>query len=220
MSAWAALQDPRFGNRGVSAGTSFFDQDLSNQISKAEIKRSALDRYSIIVMAGIAAEAVNYGQADGGAGDELALISFLQSLNGEASKNPPWNDTTIRNQARFGVLNAILMLREYKECYDALVDTLERGGTLGDCIYAIENSGRINNKEPLQKPLGYIVEQPGSTEEIWVTSLPDEAPAAEGRNDAGRTSAAFDPQESLKSLRSLATQRITDLDDKLKDLNS
>jgi hypothetical protein len=211
------LQDPRFGSRGVSAGTSFFDEDLSNQISRAEIKRSVLDRYSIIVMAGIAAEAVNYGQADGGAGDELALISFLQSLNGGESKIPPWNDATIRNQARYGVLNAILMLREYKECYDALVDTLERGKTLGDCIYAIENAGRAHNKEPLQKPLGYIVEQPGSIEEVWVTSVPDEP--ADGMDGAQRGSLS-DPEESLKNLRSLATKRITDLDDKLKELNN
>jgi hypothetical protein len=211
------MQDPRFGSRGVSAGTSFFDQDLSNQMSKAEIKRSALDRYSIIVMAGIAAEAVKYGQADGGAGDELALISFLQSLNGDASRNPPWNDATIRNQARYGVLNAILMLREYKECYDALVDTLERGKTLGECIYAIENAGRTHNKEPLQMPLGYIVEQPGSTEEIWATSLPDDPPV---QQDVGPSSALSDPEESLRSLRSLATKRILALDDKLKELNN
>jgi hypothetical protein len=211
------MQDPRFGSRGVSAGTSFFDLDLSSQISRAEIKRSVLDRYSIIVMAGIAAEAVNYGQADGGAGDEMALISFLQSLNGDSLKNPPWNDATIRNQARYGVLNAILMLREYKECYDALVDTLERGKTLGDCIHAIENAGRAYNKLPLQMPLGYIVEQPGSTEEVWVTSVSDKSL---GENYAVPTSAFSDPEESLKNLRSLATRRITALDDKLKELNN
>jgi hypothetical protein len=211
------MQDPRFGSRGVSAGTSFFDQDLSSQISRAEIKRSTLDRYSIIVMAGIAAEAVNYGQADGGAGDELALISFLQSLNGDASKNPPWNDATIRNQARYGVLNAILMLREYKECYDDLVDTLERGKSLGDCIYAIENAGRRYHKEPLQKPLGYIIEQPGSPEEVWVTGTPDQPP---GKMDIVQTGILSDPEESLKTLRSLATKRITALDDKLKEMNN
>ncbi|KAG7351215.1 hypothetical protein IV203_010575 [Nitzschia inconspicua] len=217
LSAWAALQDPRFGNRGVSAGTSFFDQDLSNQIAKAEIKKSSIDRYSVIVMAGIAAEALNYGQADGGAGDELALISFLSNLN-PSSKNPTWNDLAIRNQARYAVLNAILMLREYQECYDALVDALERGGTLGECIHAIENAGRTYKKEPLRKPLGYILEQPGETEEVWVTSLPTEGQKEESSDN--EPDAIVDPEESLENLRSLATKRIKDLDDKLKEINS
>ena len=62
LSAWAALQDARFGARGVSAGTSFFDPKLSSEISSSQVTRSSVDRYSIIVMAGIAAEAVKYGR--------------------------------------------------------------------------------------------------------------------------------------------------------------
>ncbi|KAL3930496.1 MAG: hypothetical protein SGARI_004469 [Bacillariaceae sp.] len=218
LSAFAALQDPRFGSRGVSAGTSFFDQDLSNQMSKSQIKRSAVDRYSIIVMAGIAAEAINYGRADGGAGDETALINFLLSLSGE------WNDLTIRNQARWGALQAILLLREYKECYDALVDAMERGGSLAECIYAIENAGRMSNKAPLPQPLGYIVEQSDGMEEAWVTELPKQAlessSSSERATDNNNNNAAKDPEDSLKSLRSMVADKISDLDSKLEELDN
>jgi hypothetical protein len=224
LSAFSALKDPRFGPRGVSAGTSFFDQDLSSQMAKSKIKRSAIDRYSIIVMAGIAAEAINYGRADGGAGDELALIAFLSNLNGDSKgSNPAWNDLTIRNQARWGAVQAVLMLREYRECYDALVDAMERGASLADCIYAVENAGREYNKVPLEKPLGYIVEQPGGVEEVWVTDV-DAVAALQQETMKVETSQPSsaespDPKESLETLRSMVTSRISDLDEQLGKLN-
>jgi hypothetical protein len=153
LSSWAALRDRRFGNRQVSAGTSFFDPILSQQINqKQQITRSSIDRYSIIVMAGIAAEAEQFGRADGGAGDELALIGFLRQI---ADRNVSAPDP-IQNQARWGALQAILLLRQYRPAYLALVDALERGGTLKDCIHAIEKATRENNLRQLQLPLGYI----------------------------------------------------------------
>lgn len=160
LSAWEALRDVRFASRQVSASTSFFDAELSRQINqKKAVTRSCVDRYSIIVMAGIAAEADAYGRTDGGAGDEMALVSFLGILNNDTKRGNTWNKESIRNQARWGALQAVLMLREYKPAYDALVETLERGGALGDCIYAIEEAARRHNLEPLKQPLGYIVEQ-------------------------------------------------------------
>ena len=224
LSAWAALQDARFGNRGVNAGTSFFDPTLSSEISSAKVTRSSADRYSIIVMGGIAAEAENYGQADGGAGDEMALIGFLSNLNGDPS-NPKWNDITIRNQARWGALQAVLILREYKECYYALVDALERGGSLGDCIYAIEKAGRDHNKVPLQKPLGYILEKPGGLEETWVTELPEE-PLREKEPVLAATTTTtkqdpLDTEMSLEKLREykeMMKEKLKDIEEKLGEL--
>lgn len=220
LSAWAALKDPRFGNRAVSAGTSFFDPVLSAQIESTKITRSSIDRYSVIVMAGIAAEALNFGQADGGAGDEAALITFLANLNGAPSANPAWNDITIRNQARWGALQAVLMLKEYKECYDALVDALERGGTLGDCIYAIENAGREHNKLPLQKPLGYILEK--ETDEEWVTELPQSELGQEPVMEKKEPEKPMDAEESLQTLQSLkelAEARVKEIESKLEKLH-
>ncbi|KAL3763316.1 hypothetical protein ACHAW5_007708 [Stephanodiscus triporus] len=164
LSTWAALNDGRFGGRSaraVSAGTSYYDLDLSEQISGAKpLTRESIDRYSIIVMGGIAAEAVEFGRADGGAGDEDALIRFLRSLN-PRSQNAvtAWTPDLIRNQARWGATQAVLLLREYKPCYDALVDALERGGDLGQCIVAIEEAAKRENKGWLQRPLGIVLEE-------------------------------------------------------------
>eukprot|EP00957_Ditylum_brightwellii_P083347 6336844-Ditylum_brightwellii.AAC.1 len=53
LSSWAALQDTRFGGRStsVSAGTSFFDPELSDQMNGLKpLSRDSIDRYSVIVM--------------------------------------------------------------------------------------------------------------------------------------------------------------------------
>ena len=163
LSTWAALQDGRFGGRSgsaVSAGTSYYDLDLSEQIAGMKpLTRESIDRYSIIVMGGIAAEAMEYGAADGGAGDEEALVRFLRSLNprgGNAVRS--WTPELIRNQARWGAMQAVLMMKEYKPCYDALVDALERGGDLGQCVVAIEDAAKREGLGFLRKPLGMVVD--------------------------------------------------------------
>jgi hypothetical protein len=184
LSAWEALQDDRFGkNRQVSAGTSFFDPQLSQQMNSglgmpsqqrqqqqsAGVTRSSIDRYSIIVMAGIAAEADYYGRADGGAGDEMALIAFLSQLNRQPTgggpflsslmasssaaampNNQSWSPELIKNQARWGALQAVALLREYKPAYEALVAVLEKPGPtrLCDCIRAIETAAKEHNLKP------------------------------------------------------------------------
>jgi hypothetical protein len=201
VSAYAALQDPRFRNRpAFTAGTSFFDPILSEQMNAAVIPktpaaingsssktavgsannekgaggvtRSSIDRYSMIVMAGIAAEADHYGQADGGASDEFALISFLSQLRSNRRNTDTWDSEQIRNQARWGALQAMLVLRQYRPAYDAVVKALEYGGTLKDCIYAIEQAGR-NYDLPTKgnrQPVGYIA-QGDENGSIWTPNL-------------------------------------------------
>jgi hypothetical protein len=230
LSAWAALQDSRFGTRQVSAGTSFFDPDLSAQINgNGLLTRSALDRYSIIVMAGIAAEADIYGEADGGAGDEMALVAFLSRLNG--GRVGIWDSDNIRNQARWGALNAVLMIREYKPAYDALVYALECGGTLGDCIYAIEKAARDHNLQPLQQPIGYIENKKWTTERpsYFQVSAPEpvsstviSAGSKTEPTDGTMESSSVDQSEAslsrLSGYRAELEKRLETVERQLKDL--
>lgn len=163
LSAWAALRDPRFGGRrtGVSAGTSFFDPQLSDQINNRKpLSRSSIDRYTAVVMAGIAAEALAFGGADGGAGDEQALVRFLTQISPRGGGARGWNSgEAVKSQARWGALQSVLLLRYYHASYDALVDALERGGDLGDCVYAIENAARADGTTPLTRPLGIVLDR-------------------------------------------------------------
>mmetsp|Transcript_18187 Transcript_18187/g.32938 ORF Transcript_18187/g.32938 Transcript_18187/m.32938 type:complete len:552 (+) Transcript_18187:550-2205(+) len=160
LSTRAALADGRFGG-AISAGTSYYDIDLSEQIAGTKpLTRDSIDRFSIIVMGGIAAESVEFGRADGGAGDEEALVRFLSSLNPRSGNAvSAWTPELINNQARWGATQALLLLKEYKPCYDALVDALERGGDLGQCIEAIEEAAAREGLGWLRKPLGKVLEE-------------------------------------------------------------
>jgi len=235
LSAWAALRDKRFGSRQVSAGTSFFDPVLSQQINEQQqVTRSSMDRYAVIVMAGIAAEADTFGRADGGAGDELALIAFLSRI---------WSPDQIKNQARWGALQAVLLTRQYKAAYDGLVDALERGGTLGDCIFAIEKAARDHDLPGRgeRRPLGYIVNDNGvavwkvneeeksndgtkETANVGVRALAVEAASTATTSTANESSSSSSVDnestlEALQSYRSQVEQKLRDVDEKLKELS-
>eukprot|EP00579_Thalassiosira_antarctica_P030379 CAMPEP_0202030386 /NCGR_PEP_ID=MMETSP0905-20130828/64468_1 /ASSEMBLY_ACC=CAM_ASM_000554 /TAXON_ID=420261 /ORGANISM="Thalassiosira antarctica, Strain CCMP982" /LENGTH=636 /DNA_ID=CAMNT_0048594183 /DNA_START=112 /DNA_END=2020 /DNA_ORIENTATION=+ len=169
LSTWAALNDGRFGGRvsAVSAGTSYYDIDLSEQIAgKKPLTRESIDRFSIIVMGGIAAEAVEFGRADGGAGDEEALVRFLRSLNPRSGNAvSAWTPELIRNQARWGATQAVLLLKEYKPCYDALVDALERGGGFGRA------DGGAGDEEALVRFLRSLNPRSGNAVSAWTPEL-------------------------------------------------
>ena len=94
--------------------------------------------------------------AEGGGGDEISLAAFLSNINPDKGSSSAWTLDRIKNQARWGACQSILLLRQYQACYEALVDALERGGKLGECVYAIEKAARDNNLEPLNKPIGVI----------------------------------------------------------------
>ena len=130
-NAWDASKYPEIKGQ---AGTIFFDPKLSDELLNQKITRTSLDRMSVVIMAGIAAEAVRFGKAEGGAVDEQSLVGFLTSIQ------PPWNILRIQGQARWAAMQAILLIREHEASYDALCTALEEGKSVGDAIQAIENN--------------------------------------------------------------------------------
>ena len=116
------------------AGTIYYDTKLGDEIANNKVTRTSLNRMSVITMAGIAAEALRFDKAEGGIVDEQQLISFFTSIQ------PPWNLLRIQGQARWAVLQAILLIKEHEKSFNALVQALSEGKSMGDCIYAIESN--------------------------------------------------------------------------------
>ena len=100
-----------------------------------QVGRESIDRYSTIVMGGIAAEAIKYGRAEGGKSDEDALIRFLGSLGGGTRA---WDGDRIKEQARIGAAGAVKLLRENDAAWERLIVAMEEGESLGECVAIIE----------------------------------------------------------------------------------
>jgi hypothetical protein len=89
----SAMEARKYPDIRGQAGTIFYDYKLADELVKQKVTRSSLDRVSVIIMAGIAAEALKYNKAEGGAVDESSLIQFLSSIQ--------WNTLKIQGQARW-----------------------------------------------------------------------------------------------------------------------
>lgn len=143
LSAWEASGLGRGGSGAAVlnglAGTAFFDPELNAAASRGRVTRSVIDRYSVVVMGGIAAEAMCYGAAEGGRDDEQALTRFLQQTVGFAGTDLG----AVAEQARWAACNALLLLREERDLYERLVTALleTRASSIGSVVLAIEDEG-------------------------------------------------------------------------------
>lgn len=116
------------------AGTQFWDEKLENELAGGRLSSTAFDRYCMVLFAGIAAEALVYGEAEGGENDENLFRSICVLLQ------PPLNVTQMSNQARWAVLQSYNLLKWHKQAHKAAVKALERGGSLSSVIRSIEDA--------------------------------------------------------------------------------
>lgn len=129
---------------GLFKGTKIFNADLAQGQENGLITRSILEKYSIVTMSGIAAEVLATGKTGSGLLDEDQLSKVL--------KKEKWEADRMQSQARWGVSQAILLLKQYKPAYDALCRALERreGVTIGRAIMTIEEA--VSASGPLPEP--------------------------------------------------------------------
>eukprot|EP00246_Nothoceros_aenigmaticus_P013080 TRINITY_DN4357_c0_g2_i1.p2 TRINITY_DN4357_c0_g2~~TRINITY_DN4357_c0_g2_i1.p2 ORF type:complete len:121 (-),score=19.26 TRINITY_DN4357_c0_g2_i1:141-503(-) len=118
----------------MQAGAQFWDDTLEEEVKQNRITRASIDRYCIVMFAGIAAEAMVYGEAQGGEGDESLFKSVVSQLY------PPWRASQISNQARWAVIQALKILREQRKAHGAVVEALERGESLATLVRVLEVS--------------------------------------------------------------------------------
>ncbi|KAI3673940.1 hypothetical protein L6452_40071 [Arctium lappa] len=120
------------------AGTQFWDENLQNELAEGRLTGIAFDRYCMVLFAGIAAEALVYGEAEGGENDENLFRSICLLLE------PPFSVAQMSNQARWSVLQSYNLLKWHKHAHQAAVKALESGGSLSVIIRSIEEAMATN----------------------------------------------------------------------------
>ncbi len=115
-------------------GTIFFNENLANELGAQRLSKSTIDAHSQVLMAGIAAEAIRYGEAEGGESDVSALLQLLTSLQ------PAWTPDQVRKQARWSVIQSVKLLRQHKAAFEELAKAMKKGEGLGNCVDIIERN--------------------------------------------------------------------------------
>lgn len=115
LTAWEAF---RQGQEGVG-GVQFELADLEQKVKNFTDFPAFLERISTVWMAGIAAETLVYGKAEGGESDRFYLQSALK-LAGVSENN-------YAQKERWSLLQAKTLLEKQQTAYQALVIAMEKG---------------------------------------------------------------------------------------------
>ncbi len=125
LNAWDAFRQGQPGLGGVAFETSNLERDLK----QGTILAQTVDRYFQVWMAGVAAELLVYGDAQGGDDDRQALRCLWRQIQRSPADYP--------QKERWALLQAKTLLQTHQPAYDALVTSLAGGATVQDCYAAI-----------------------------------------------------------------------------------
>jgi hypothetical protein len=135
LDAWEAFQQGYPGSGGVQ----FDDRELAAWLDRGEVPARILGHYTTVWMAGIAAEQLVYGNAQGGSDDRQKLLGLLGQLSRQNDPNMAArpNPTT---QMNLSILRAKTLLQQQQPAYEALVQKLRDRASIEDCKGAIDQA--------------------------------------------------------------------------------
>jgi hypothetical protein len=129
LSAWETFQQ---GNPGFG-GVRFDTESLENQSGNGQDFPLILERLATVWMAGIAAEQLIYGQAEGGESDRQQLIA--------AFKLAQLPVRSYQQKERWALLQAKNLLENHQQEYKILVQALAERLSVEECYRIIQEQG-------------------------------------------------------------------------------
>lgn len=121
LSAWEAFRQGQPGRGGVA----FAPVELTSAVSPL-----VLQRYCTVWMAGIAAETLVYGSAEGGVDDRQQLRTALVQLGRQPSE--------AIQQERWSILQAKTLIQQHMPAYEALVSAMQQRASVEECSQVIQ----------------------------------------------------------------------------------
>lgn len=127
LTPWENLKINNLGSGGVIFDTSFLEakgQDLKEF-------NLLLERFSIVLMAGIAAEKFIYKNSEGGEEDKQKFREIYRNLG--------LNYTQLNMKQRLAILQAQTLIENHKDAYLALVEAMKKRLSVVECQEIIDN---------------------------------------------------------------------------------
>ena len=126
LTAWEAFKQGQPGLGGVTFDSEVFPTDTP---AVGEM-RLTIERFCTVWMAGIAAETIVYGSAEGGVEDRQKLKEALFALG------RPITESTLKE--RWATRQAHTMIEEHWASYEALVAAMEKRASVEECCQVIQ----------------------------------------------------------------------------------
>lgn len=128
LSAWEAFRQGQPGLGGVNFDTT----ELDAEVQQGKLSSQRVDQICTVWMAGIAAETLVYGSAEGGADDRQKLRTLWMALNRKPAES--------ELKSRLAILQAKTLLQTHEERYTALVEAMRLRASVEDCCKALVDS--------------------------------------------------------------------------------
>jgi hypothetical protein len=128
LNAWEAFKQ----GQSAQGGVRFADEKLATQLQSGTLSAQLLDQYCTVWMAGIVAEKMVYGSAQGGAEDRIKISAILTQLRRPSSE--------IKLKENWGLLQAKNLIETNKSAYEALVVAMEQRATVDECYSIIQQN--------------------------------------------------------------------------------
>lgn len=133
LNAWDAFRQ----GQSAQGGVRFNDLELATQLEGGSISSLLFDRYCTLWMAGIAAENICYGNAEGGAEDTTKISALLLQMK------RPLSESQLKQ--RWAFLQAKNLIETNKSAYEALVTAMTEKQTVDDCCQVIQRNISIES---------------------------------------------------------------------------
>lgn len=100
-----------------------------------------VDSLAAVSLAGVCAEILAFGNAEGGVADFSQLRQIFSSADPELSERD------MENRIRFALAFTMTQLRLHLGALDALAEVMERSGSIAECVAAIETCPNVSGSD-------------------------------------------------------------------------